>query len=303
MPNENSQSTSQTQNAKQKKNFKALIGTGLMIFFDVVLPIVLYYILKKYMREIWALVISGVPPFIVFLYGIARNRRVDILGVIIILSFIVSAIMAVLRDDPRLYLLRESVITATVSLVFLITLIPIKIGSFQMRPLVFYFAKDMATGGTFGHYSDSNILPGLTEDEPIAERFDRYWNSYPMFRHGFMVLTAVWGFGLLLEVPMRVIIVFKAKSTEQSFLLSNIVTYSWLSLLIAFNIYYSGRMKKKGEKRMAAAAVAAATQNNQSNQNNQNNENNQINQINENNQNNQNNKSKDSQDNQNDQNN
>ena len=217
-----------------------------MILFDAVLPVVLYLILKKYLRETYALIISSIPPLIIITLGFIRNRRVDILGVMLALSFIVTAIVVTLKDDPRVHLLRRSVITGVIGTAFLITLIRIKIGSFKMRPMVFYFAKDMATGGTFGYSSSSSQLPGLTEDEPIAERWDRYWDSYSSFRHGFVVMTAVWGIGLLSEVPPRVIIAYKVTPFEKAYYFSQIITYVWLGVLMLFNIIYVQRMKKKG---------------------------------------------------------
>src|SRR5437016_10687954 len=95
------QPSSQTQDAKQNNNKHRSIM--LMILFDIVLPIVLYFVLKNHIQEIWALIISGVPPFIIVVYGFIRNRRVDVLGLIIVVSFIVGAIVASLKDDPRLY--------------------------------------------------------------------------------------------------------------------------------------------------------------------------------------------------------
>ncbi|PKK78830.1 hypothetical protein GLOIN_2v1496363 [Rhizophagus irregularis DAOM 181602=DAOM 197198] len=59
------------------------------------------------------------------------KRRIDILDAIIIISFVVTAIVSLLKNDARIHLLRESAIKSTIGLTFFITLIPIKIGSFQ----------------------------------------------------------------------------------------------------------------------------------------------------------------------------
>ena len=61
---ENGQSTSQTQKTKQGR-YGIFLSIGLMIFFDAILPIILYFVLKKYMRETYALIISSIPPFFV----------------------------------------------------------------------------------------------------------------------------------------------------------------------------------------------------------------------------------------------
>ncbi|CAG8807935.1 11668_t:CDS:2, partial [Racocetra persica] len=36
---------------------------------------------------------------------------------------------------------------------------------------------------------------GLTIDEPIPERCERYWRTYASFRQALIVATAIWGFG------------------------------------------------------------------------------------------------------------
>ncbi|CAB4474897.1 hypothetical protein RhiirA5_362062 [Rhizophagus irregularis] len=230
----------------RKEKLMVYLRIGLMLFFEIALPLILFYVLKNYMKEIWALLISGVPPFLVVIYGIISKRRIDILGALIIISFIVSAIVASLKSDARVYLLRESAITGTIGLTFLITLIPIKYGTFQMRPIIFYFAKDMQTGGSFGYSSPKRNNSGLAEE--ISERWEIYWKKYAIFRRGFIFLTAFWGIGLVVEVPARVIIVLNTPTTERAVFWTNIVTYSWLGVLILVNILYSKWFKKQCRK-------------------------------------------------------
>ncbi|CAB4440275.1 unnamed protein product [Rhizophagus irregularis] len=254
MSNENGQTTSSTiQNTSQNKitkqdKLKIILRVGLMIFFEIALPFALYYTLKNYLRDIWALLISGIPPFIIAIYGLISRRRADIIGVIVVLSFILSAVASLIKDDPRIQLLRRSAITCIISAVLIISLIPIKIGTFKMKPLAFYFLKDMATGGSFG-YSNSKVnLPGLTEDEPIDARWDRYWASYQYFRRGIIIMTALWGFGLLSEVPIRVIIIYKLSSIDQAFLLVNVIHYIYLIIMGLLTLVCAGWMKKQSDK-------------------------------------------------------
>ncbi|CAG8784902.1 3146_t:CDS:1 [Cetraspora pellucida] len=234
-------------NSTQKNKRNMLLFFLLMIFVDIGLPILLYYILSKYIPVIWALVISGIPPIVSVILNFIIRKQVNAIGILSIVGFIAGTILSVLQDDPKLYLLRESFITGAVSLVFIVSLIPIKIGSFQMRPLLYYNSKNLGLAD----------LKGLTEDEPIPERFERYWRSYALFRRVFIVMTAVWGFGLLLEVPARILIIYNTKTVDEAVYIGNIVIYSWISCLILFNIIYSGWMKKLGKKREAEAAATA----------------------------------------------
>ncbi|POG77664.1 hypothetical protein GLOIN_2v1544686 [Rhizophagus irregularis DAOM 181602=DAOM 197198] len=196
----------------RKEKLMVYLKIGLMLFFEIALPLILFYVLKSYMKEIWALLISGVPPFLIVIYGIISKRRIDILGAITIISIVVSAIVASLKGDARAYLLRESAITGTVGLTFLITLIPIKYGSFQMRPIMFYFAKDMQTGESFGYSSKKRNNSGLTEE--ISDTSRPYYNF-----------------------------ILKTPTIERAIFWINILTYSWLSVLILIHIIYSNGLK------------------------------------------------------------
>ncbi|CAJ0634512.1 2424_t:CDS:2 [Entrophospora sp. SA101] len=63
-----------------------------------------------------------------------------------------------------------------------------------MRPLTFYFAKDVAFGGFFGNKD-------LAEDKSIDD--------------------PGWGLGLLAITPLRVLIVYKLDSIDQDILYTN----------------------------------------------------------------------------------
>ncbi|CAG8639160.1 16080_t:CDS:1 [Racocetra fulgida] len=117
-----------------------------------------------------------------------------------------------------------------------------------MRPLLYYNCKNLEIGN----------LKGLTEDEPIPERYERYWRSYALFRRTFIVLTAVWGFGLLLDVPVRILIIYKTKTIDETVYIGNVVIGSWTGCILLFTIVYSRWMQKLSQKREAEAAAAAS---------------------------------------------
>ncbi|KAF0460995.1 membrane protein [Gigaspora margarita] len=247
------QPSTNKNNSFQKNKLKILLFFLFMLFVDVGLPLIIYAILSKYIYVIWALVISGIPPIISVILNFIIRKQVNAIGMLSIAGFIAGTILAIYQDDAKLYLIRDSFVTGVIGLVFVISLIPIKVGSFEMRPLLYYNSKNLGLGD----------LKGLTEDEPIPERWERYWRSYAFFRRLFIVMTAVWGFGLILEVPARLLIIFYTKTVDEAVYIANIFVYSWLSILILFNIIYSRYMKKLGKKREAEAEAAAAAANNQ----------------------------------------
>ncbi|KAI9277859.1 hypothetical protein BY458DRAFT_504252 [Sporodiniella umbellata] len=59
-------------------------------------------------------------------FTLIRRRRLDILGCVFVISYVISAILSVVTGDIRLTLLRDSAVTAMIGGLFLITLIPLK---------------------------------------------------------------------------------------------------------------------------------------------------------------------------------
>ncbi|KAF0458452.1 membrane protein [Gigaspora margarita] len=201
------------------------------LLINIIIPALLYYLLTRHTKlsHIEVLIISGIPSTIFTIYNFIFNRRADFMGIIPIFGFIIgiiSEVVAYSTNNEQLFLLKKALFTCAFALLHFITLIPIKIKSFEMRPLQFYIAK-----------SSGFELRGLTEDEPIPERWERYWKSYHLFRQMFYVLTAIWGFGILIDVVLHVIIVYSTPFNE-AVIINDIVLYSWLGFLTLTTIFY-----------------------------------------------------------------
>lgn len=67
-----------------------------MLFFDVGIPLAIYYILKIWLSVVIALVLSGIPPLIRVIYVFWKTRKVEVLGCIIIVSFVLSAVLTLI---------------------------------------------------------------------------------------------------------------------------------------------------------------------------------------------------------------
>ncbi|CAG8730121.1 1732_t:CDS:1, partial [Racocetra persica] len=200
-------------NSSLKNKIRRFLFPLFLLFVDIGLPLLLYFILSKHIPNIWALIISGIPPIVSVILNFIIRKQPNAVGILAIVGFIAGLILSLFQDDPKLFLLRESFITGVFGLIFIVTLIPIKIGTFQMRPLLYYKFKNLELGN----------LKGLTEDEPISERYERYWRSEPLFRRTFIVMNAVWGFGTLIEVPIRIIIIYNTKTVDEAVYIGHIV--------------------------------------------------------------------------------
>ncbi|KAG0088009.1 hypothetical protein BGZ92_006716 [Podila epicladia] len=220
--------------ALQRKQWKML---AVSMFFDVVLPVILYYILKSHMSTLAALLISSAPPAINCVVKFIVYRRLDPIGLLIIFGFVLSAILSVIDGNPRLLLLRDSFVTCASGLIFLGSLIPIKIGKFQMKPLTYgVSAQMMAAAPSIQYFVEGNLV------EQSLSEFCWQWSRH--YRRGMRTMTAVWGIALLLEFTLRLIFYFSSMNLDQLVMWGNIVLICTLGTAGLFTIASSRFVRK-----------------------------------------------------------
>jgi hypothetical protein len=200
------------------------------ILLSVVAPIVIYGMLTdRGFSEVSALIISGVGPVVDLAITMAISRRIDEFSVFVLIFLVIGVVTSLLFDDPRLLLLKESAVTGLFGLVLLGSLL-------APRPLMFYFGRRFATGGSA---------------EKIA-----WWNGlwqYQGFRRTQRVLTLVWGTVLLTEAVLRGVLAF-ALPVGTMVVVNSVLPPVVFALLIVFTITYAKRSQAR-----AAAAAAVAT--------------------------------------------
>jgi hypothetical protein len=197
------------------------------ILLSVVAPIVIYGMLTdRGFSEVSALIISGVGPVVDLAITMAISRRIDEFSAFVLVLLVIGVITSLLFDDPRLLLLKESAITGLFGLVLLGSLL-------APRPLMFYFGRRFATGGS-------------------AERIT-WWNGlwqYAGFRRTQRVLTLVWGVALLGEAVLRGVLAF-VLPVGTMVVINSVLPPVVFALLVVFTITYA--------KRSQARAAAVAT--------------------------------------------
>ncbi|KAF9379596.1 hypothetical protein CPB97_008874 [Podila verticillata] len=220
--------------ALQRKQWKVL---AISMFVDVVLPVILYYTLKSHMSALAALLISSAPPAINCVVKFFVYRRVDPIGLLIIFGFVLSAILSVIDGNPRLLLLRDSFVTCASGLIFLASLIPIKIGKFQVKPLTYGVSAQMMTAAPSTQY----FVEGNLVEQSLPE-FCWQWSR--RYRRGMRAMTAVWGIALLLEFTLRLIFYFSSMTLDQLVMWGNIVLVCTLGTAGLFTIASSHFVRK-----------------------------------------------------------
>lgn len=189
----------------------------IMLFFDVGLPLAIYYILKIWLSSLIALILSGIPPLLRVFYVFWKTRHVDVLGCIFVFSFILSAVLSVISGDVRLTLLRDSTITAVISLMFFITLIPLKTKWFTIRPIIFLISQQMMSEQPPIKWVDADGV------HHSLETMEWTWQNVPFYRRFCYILGAVWGSVLLGEFLAKIIMIESALDIDHIILYGNII--------------------------------------------------------------------------------
>lgn len=186
-----------------------------------VVPWVAVSVLQHYgVPLVRALVIATLIPIITGAFTLLKQHRVDTLGALNIGFLVASIGLSYLTNDAHVLLLKGAAITGAFSLICLGSL-------FAPKPLIFYLGRQFTTGGDPALIADWNA------------RWDR-----PQFRNTMRLMTAVWGFGYLLEVVARVIAAYTLPPVTVLWV-SPIITYGVLGALIAWTIGYGKAMRRK----------------------------------------------------------
>jgi len=219
---------------------RIFLSITLDLVIEVFLPVILYYILKPSFSAIWALVISGIPPLLVVLYKGIRDRKLDAMGLLMLAGFVFSAAIATVQADPKLYLMRESLITIGMGLVFLVTLVPITFKGRTLHPFLFYTARQFA------------IATAVTTDEDVVEQHWQWlWDNRPRFRRLFRLLTCVWGVAFVLEFFSRLVMIYTL-DIDKVIYYSNLLLVLILVTIGGFTAGYSYWIRRKSDKEIAA---------------------------------------------------
>ena len=201
----------------------------MILVFDLGGPLLAYTLLRSGgMSTVAALIISGIFPALGIAIGALVDRRLDIIGVVVLAGLAVGTVAGLISNNARLYLVEGAVPSLVFALACLGTLR-------ASKPLIYRFAVEL-----------------LGPDTPKGRDVIGAW-QYPGFRRAFQVITAAWGVAYLIEVAARLVVV-ETTSTGIALLFSKLVPYAFALGLSVWTLVYGEHEKKKAEQ-LAAAAV------------------------------------------------
>src|SRR5690606_14764646 len=191
-------------------------STFLGLFWDVGLALVAYYGLRALGASPYVALLGGtLTAGARVLYVWLRAGRLDGFAVFMLAEFGVGLGFALLTGDARFLVAKESFSTAVAGLIFLATC---RFG----RPLVWHAAV------RFQPHARSEL--------------DRLWRESPGFRWTFVLLTAGWGVGLLVEAAARVVVAYTLP-VDLAAGLSQLLRFATIGALVAWTLATAKRRR------------------------------------------------------------
>ncbi|NMO90804.1 VC0807 family protein [Actinomycetospora sp. TBRC 11914] len=194
----------------------------------IVAPFVVYELLSGRTSEATALAVGAAFPAAATLWTLVRTRRPDPVALMTLAGIVLGLLGALLFHSPLFLLLKESVVTGSIGLVFLSSLL-------AARPLTFLLSRSMMAS---------------TPAELAA--FEASWDD-DRIRSGHRRTTLQWGAALLLDAGVRTALAFVlAPGTLLA------VSPFLAAAIIGPVVLVTLRRRRRAAARLAAARLAAA---------------------------------------------
>ena len=211
----------------------------LTILFDIILPLILFFLLQKRIKSMYALLIAGLPPMIIVLIKVLLTRTFDVLAFLVFISFLISMIVVLLTHNEIILLLEKSLVTGVISLIFAMTLIPFRC---HCRPLAFYFYQNlvpisrvqMGLPDRFFNAQDKRVK--IKEEQESTEIYRWIYEHCSSFRFACYLITSIWSMGFLFEFLARLTLILLHLSINKIIIYGHIILSSVTILCIILTI-------------------------------------------------------------------
>jgi hypothetical protein len=229
----------------------------LTILIDVILPLVIYLSLQKHIKPVYALLIAGTPPLVMVIFKAIWLCTFDALGFLVFITFIISAIVAIITKNPIVLLLEKSLATGILSIIFAITLIPFHCCHHRcrLRPLGYYFYQDLVPttlteiGLPENLFNDEQeqindqyirlkefSLPKLSNKQEVIKVYEWIYTHCSSFRISCYTLTSIWSIGFFFEFSARLTLILTHLSVNRIVIYGHIILSSITVLCITLSV-------------------------------------------------------------------
>jgi hypothetical protein len=173
---------------------------------------VLYYSLHRLgLSDVAALVAGIVIAFATTVFNTIRRKKLDPVGVIVLLEMALSVALFFLLKDRRLILAKPSFYSALAAL----------------------YIVAMSLHGRPPNYEPIRSI-GSDGDPRRAAAFDAAWSESPKFRAALRTAAIGWGIAFLADAILRVVIIYKTP-LDRAVWLSNVPHVVAVAILVGFS--------------------------------------------------------------------
>ncbi len=207
------------------------------VVFGGALPIAVYFAARQHVSsDAQALIVAGCFSAAWILLQFALQRRVDLVGSMVLLGFAIGVVSSVVTGgNAYLLKVRDAFFTALLGVTCVVTLFT------HDRPMLFYVSRYMTAG----------------RDPAKIAAYDRL-HEVPVGRRTFRVLSVVWGIGLVVEATARLTLA-DLLTTGTFLAVSPFVTSTVLGSLFVFSVLYVRRVKGETAALLWPGAAGAAS--------------------------------------------
>ncbi|MFK4872335.1 VC0807 family protein [Novosphingobium sp. ZW T3_23] len=197
---------------------------------NIAAPLAIYHQTQGHWGELNALLASSIPPLLWGIGSFLRTRRIDALSVLAVVGIGLSTLAFIGGGSAQMLQLREKLVTLIIGLAFL--------GSAAIgKPLIYPLAR-----ATMARQSQRALAD-----------FDAKGND-ALVRHTVMVMTLVWGIGLLLDFALSAAMIYML-SIEQYLVVGPIIGYAMIGGLMLWTFLYR-RYRTRYADAIRAQAIA-----------------------------------------------
>lgn len=239
---------------EQKKNKDKRHGNGLtrrqillrqlgmfltMMIINIGIPMAIFYVFRIFTNDIVALIVSGVPPLLRVIYVMIRQRRVDVGSSIFVLAFVISAALTAISANARVAVLRDSLSTVVIAVLFLLTLIPIRTRWLKVYPFTHIVNSEML--------NEAGPITWINEhgQEESMSRAEWTWDHIKKYRIFNYILSFSWGIALILNFVAIVIMLEMDATIGQIVLWGNIILIIIFVILFPTTAYVLVKLQKR----------------------------------------------------------
>lgn len=180
------------------------------LFADIVAPVAVYYVLRGLgFGEWFALLMGAIGPSAQACYTLLRKRTIDWPAIIVLTIIAAGIATSLISGSPRFLLAKDGLLTGAIAVALFASML-------GEQPAMFMIGRMMVRSA--GHSTGD---------------WDHQWQHSERFRRIWHRLTALWGFGVLADAALRVVMAYTLPIDT----VPALSTVLWLVLLVGLQAF------------------------------------------------------------------